>query len=216
LQIKKNIPLKSSWEWIKNAFYTFRESPIHFILLSVLSTLAGFLPLFGAFMGPLFIARFAHIAKKVESGQKITLAILFSDFFSNITLVRLGFLNFTLSTIILLGQYFIEMYVKNLGYDVTNAQIISLITFVLPLLILQISMWIAPIICLNHPEIRPVKAMIISIKIGLYNFITLICYTLLAMVFTILAVLPLGLGLFVWIPIMSISSFYVYKTIFER
>lgn len=212
LVVKKGIQLKSAWEWIKLSFYTFRESPVHFILLSILSTFIGILPMLGSFMGPLFIARFADTARKVEGGEKLTLSTLLSGFFANTTLVRLGFLNFTLSTICLIGQYFIEMYVKSLGHTANAAQTMSVLVFVLPLLILQVAMWISPIICLNNPEIRPVTAMSMSIKVGLYNVATFILYSLLIVVFTILALLPVGLGLFIWIPVMNIASYYVYKT----
>lgn len=212
LVIKKNVELKAALEWIRLSFFTFRELPIHFILLSILSVLVGILPLFGTFMAPLFTARFANIANRVENGEKIQIAMLFGGFFANTTLVRLGFLNFTLNTIFLIGQYFIEMYIKSTGYLVGAGQTLSVMILLVPILILQIAMWISPVICLYNPEIRPITAMGMSIKVGMYNVATLILYSLLVLVFTLLSILPVGLGLFIWIPVLNIISYYVYKT----
>ncbi|HLX52907.1 MAG TPA: hypothetical protein VKR58_03145, partial [Aquella sp.] len=88
----------------------------------------------------------------------------------------------------------------------------AVLIFILPLLILQIAMWISPVICLYYPEIRPVTAMGLSLKVGLYNVSTFLLYSLLVFVFTLLAILPVGLGLFIWVPVLNIASYYVYKT----
>ncbi|HLX52390.1 MAG TPA: hypothetical protein VKR58_00515, partial [Aquella sp.] len=78
LTVRKNLELKASWEWIKSSFYIFRECPVQFILLSILSIFVGLLPLFGAFMAPLFTARFAHIASRVENREKIEISSMFN------------------------------------------------------------------------------------------------------------------------------------------
>lgn|GEM_PF-4159015 len=212
LAVRKNLELKASWEWIKSAFYIFRECPIQFILLSILSILVGLLPLFGAFMAPLFTARFANIASRVETGEKIEISSMFKDFFSNVTLIRLSFLSFSLNAVFLIGQYLVGLYFKNNSQTVNFGQDFAVLIFLLPLLILQIAMWISPIICLNYPEMRPVTAMGLSLKVGLYNVSTFLLYSVLVIVFTLLAILPVGLGLFIWVPVLNIASYYVYKT----
>ncbi|MCC2624227.1 MAG: hypothetical protein K0R14_100 [Burkholderiales bacterium] len=212
LAVRDNLELKASWEWIKSAFYIFREYPVQFILLSIVSILTGLLPLFGAFMAPLFTARFAYIANKVENGEKIEMASLFKDFFANITLIRLSFFNFAINAILLIGQYLIGLYFEDKNQAVNFGKDFVVLLFLLPLLILQIAMWISPIICLNDPKTRPGTAMWMSIKTGLYNVSTFLLYSLLIIVFTLLALLPLGLGLFIWVPVLNIASYYVYKS----
>jgi hypothetical protein len=212
LAVRNNLELKASWEWIRSAFYIFREYPIQFILLSVLSILVGLLPLFGAFMATLFTARFASIVKGIENGEKIEMSSLFKDFFANLMVVRLSFLNFAINAVFLIGQYLIGLYFGDNGQSVNFGKDFIILLFLLPLLVLQIAMWISPIICLNYPDTKPVTAMWMSIKIGLYNVSTFLLYSLLVLVFTILAILPLGLGLFVWVPVLNIASYYVYKS----
>ncbi|MCC2645020.1 MAG: hypothetical protein K0R94_798 [Burkholderiales bacterium] len=212
LAIRKNLELSAGWDWIKSAFYIFREYPTQFIILSILNLLVSFMPLFGAFMTPLFTARFAYIAQMAENGGQIQISTLFKDFFANITLVRLGFLGFSLNAIFLVGQYLLQLYFKQHGITINISEVALNLIFLSPLMILGVAMWLAPIICLNYPEIRPVTAMGLSLKVGLYNVTTFLLYLLLAIAFTLLALLPVGLGLFVWFPVMYITSYYVYKT----
>lgn len=165
-------------------------------------------------MSPLLIARFALLAQKIENQEDIKFSTIFDQLFANITLVRLSFFNFTITAIIFIAQYLFEHVIfKNnhsLPADLLHKVIVSI--SLIPLLILQIAMWLAPIICLNYPEIKPSSAMSLSIKASAYNISTFIVYTLLLVVFTILAILPLGLGLFVWVPVLNITSYYIYKT----
>lgn len=214
LVINKHIEPKYSLEWLRAAFYAFREQPVQFIILSILGVTLNFLPLLGAFILPLLIARFALLTQKIENQEKIMFSSIFSQFFSNLTLVRLSFLNFTLTSIILIVQYVAEYIIlknySNLSADLLHKTII--LVSLIPLMILQMTMWISPIICLNFPEIKPSSAMMLSFKAGIYNVPTFLLYTLLLVVFTILAILPIGLGLIIWIPVLNISSYYIYKT----
>ena len=56
--------------------------------------------------------------------------------------------------------------------------------------------------------------MWMSIKACGLNVITLLVYSLLIVFFTILAVIPVGLGLLVWLPMMSIITYFIYQSIF--
>lgn len=213
LRINNKIEIKSAWEWIRSAFYIFREQPVEFIALSILLVLFGLIPLAGLFVVPLFIGQFARIIAKIESGYKIQFSSLFQDFFANITLLRLAFINFSLNTILLIAKYLLDSYLAD------NAQYIHIghTMFGLAILLVQVfigvSMWLSPIICINYPEIRPVEAMKLSIKAGLYNVIPLLAYSVIVVAFTIIAILPVGLGLFIWTPVFNISTYFIYKTI---
>lgn len=210
LSIRDDVELNSCWEWIKSSFYVFREHPVHFIILSIVAVLFGIIPLFGAFMAPIFLARFALLANRTESGETIQISSLFTGLFANITLVRLSFLYFSLYAIIFIGQHFADIYLKGMPHG------IIVMLFIVPLLILQMAMWISPIICLENPDIRPASAMGLSIKAGLYNVSVLLLFALLIVGFTVLAILPVGLGLLVWVPVYYISSYYVYRSIVIR
>ena len=202
LIINKNIEGKASFEWIRSAFFCFREQPLHFILLSAIFIGIGLLPLFSAFMSPLFNARFAAIAKGIENGERIQISELFNNFFANQTLVRLAFLSFVLVAIIITSMSLV-------GREFA-------VIFLLPLSILLLALWLSPVICLYNPEIQPLSAMWLSIQFAIYNVPVVFMFSIMVLVFTLLAILPLGLGLIIWVPVLNITSYYIYKYAFVR
>ena len=212
LVINKNLELKSSFEWIKKSFYIFRESPVHFVVLGLFNLLIGLLPLLGSFMTPLLLARFASLASMVEREEKINFSHVFEDIFANKMVVRLAFLNFCLNGIILVGQLFYE---NKTGHSLLTrgTDLLMVVGLLIPMFILQIAMWLSPIICLNNPDVKPLQAMWLSIQASMYNIPTFIFYSLLLVVFTLLVLLPLFLGLLIWLPILNISCYFIYKSV---
>jgi hypothetical protein len=230
LVINKNIEAKSSFEWIKSAFFCFREQPIHFILLSIVGIGVTILPLFSAFLSPLFTARFAAIAGKIENNERIQISELFNNFFANATLVRLAFLNFVLIAILVMSMSLV-------GKELS-------VMFLLPLSFLLLALWLSPIICLNNPEVLPLPAMWLSIKFALYNMPVLFLFSIQLLAFTLVMCIPIAICLLIWgpsiilhpsmnpaailtyipsvlcfliwVPVLNITSYYVYKNAFTR
>jgi uncharacterized membrane protein YhdT len=215
LVLNKDIELKRSLDWIKDSFVTFRESPVQFIVLGILSTLLGLIPLFGAFVGPIFVAQFIRLARQVELGQKINFSHLMDGMFSNPTVVRLGFLNFMFSAIWIIAQYLAENWLNRHGVNDISSSYIMLLFFI-PMLFVQLAMWLAPVICLFDPQTSLKTALSLSLKAGLYSILTLLCYSILVALFTILAIIPLGLGLLLWVPILNITTYHIYKSMFTN
>ena len=214
LVISRNVELKASLEWIKASFAIFREKPLQFIVLGIFSTLVSLLPLFGAFMAPLFLVRFAVITNKIQRNEPVLFSTIFDDFFANPQVIRLSLVNFAITAFILICQYILEFIFKQYGIDITTPGSLLMIIFFIPSLILQMALWMSPLICFYNPEIDPLLAMWMSIKACGLNVITLLVYSLLIVFFTILAVIPVGLGLLVWLPMMSIITYFIYQSIF--
>ncbi len=211
LAINKQVELKSSMEWIKHGFYIFREKPLQYIFFGIVCTIITFIPFFGSFLSPILLAKFVQLAKNTEENQEIEYNSLFVDLFVNPNIVRLGFINFCINGLILLVKYF-----SNLGFFRHSAVfiVLELLFLLLPSLILQMSMWLSPAICLNNPDITAVEAMTLSVKAGLYNIPTLIVFGLIVTVITVLALIPLCLGLLGWLPILYLSTYYTYKDMY--
>jgi uncharacterized membrane protein len=219
LVINKNVEVKLSLEWVKRSFVTFREYPLQFILLAIVATIIGLLPFIGAFMTPLFVAQFMVLTEKVESHQPFLLSEVFRGLFSKKIIVRLAFINFCLSATLVTAQYLVELLVTPYMQGVSAASFItspSSIIFMPLILILQVSMWLAPIICLTNKDISPFGAMWWSLKVTCYNVPVLFVYSILITALTLLALLPLGLGLLIWLPILNITSYYVYYSLFSQ
>lgn len=214
LVINRTVELKSALEWIKSSFSTLREKPLQFIVLGIFSTLISLMPAFGAFMAPIFVAKYARLTAQIENNEEVLFSSIFDDLFSNKTVVRLAFVNFCINSLILFGQYFVEGYFKEHGMDVTTPGFAGMVLLFIPVLLLQASMWLSPLICLYNEEVSPFQAMWLSLKASGLNIALLLLYTLFVIFFTILAILPLGLGLLVWLPMLNIVTYFIYKSLF--
>ncbi len=216
LLINRTVELKASIEWLKSSFTTLREKPLQFIVLGIFSTLIGMMPIFGAFMGPLFTARFACLTQKVENNEPILFSTLFNDFFVNKTVVKLALVNLLITTGFFVIQYLVVGVLKQRGIDESSpGSIVMLICYILPVLVLQLAMWLSPIICLYNENITPFQAMWLSLKATAFNVATMFIYAILVIFFTLLALIPLGLGLLIWVPMLNIVTYFIYKSLFS-
>jgi len=212
--INKNLSVKMSLEWLRSAFYIFRESPVVFIVFCLISLLMYIIPVFGWVLDPLIKARYLSLAKEIEDGNHPKLSQLFDNFLTNINLVKLGLINllavllfFTIPSII--DHYFYT----NTTMQVISHQLFGLIFFVI-LVVVQIALWLAPAICLFNPNVSPFFAMKMSLKFGSSNLLLLLGYSLLYLVCTLISIVPFFLGLLIWVPVSNIASYFIYKTAF--
>ena len=215
LLINRNVDLKSGIEWIKASFKIFREKPLQFIVLSVCDSLISLAPGVGPFLSPLFTARFATLASKIERNEEVLFSALFEGFFANKRVIRLGVINACFSMIIIALQYAAENFLTQTG-GATGNDVDSLIglLLLLPIMLLVISTWLSPLICLYNPNVPPLQAMLLSIKACGFNVVTLLLYSLIVLVFSIAALIPFGLGLLIWLPILNITTYFIYKSVF--
>ena len=239
LTIKKNLKLNVSLDWLKQAFITFREQPIQFIILEIFYSLFMFAPFIGAFVTPLIVAKFMQISHRVRNNEQILLKDIFKNMFASGMVVRLAFLNFCLSAIILLAQYLLE---SNSVASIENAPLAvssTALLLAIPTLILGIAMWLSPAICLND-NVNPRAAMWLSLKASAVNILPLLLYSIIIAGISVVVIIPVVgvlvwlwsalhsvviVGLFavigylicvVWFTIMNISTYFVYASIFEH
>lgn len=215
LVINRNVEIKASAEWLKSSFSIFREKPIQFIVLGLINLLIGLIPGFGAFLAPLFTAQFAQLTQKIEKKRTVLMSNLFENFFANKKILHLGFINLCVTTLLFTMQYVMHDRLGDVASNPLTIQV-NLITlaYLLPMIILQMSLWLSPLICLYNEEVTPLQAMWLSIKACGFNIITLLFYSLLVIFFTILAIIPFGIGLIIWLPMMNIVVYFIYKTLF--
>ncbi|MBP9742485.1 MAG: hypothetical protein KBD37_03910 [Burkholderiales bacterium] len=215
LVINRNVEIKASAEWLKSSFSIFREKPIQFIVLGLINILIGLIPGLGAFLAPLFTAQFAQLTLKIEKRHPVLMSNTFENFFANKKVLYLGLINLCATTLLFTLQYIMH---DHLGDATSNPLAIQInpisLAYLIPMIILQMSLWLSPLICLYNEDITPLQAMWLSIKACGFNIITLLIYSLLVIFFTILAIIPFGIGLIIWLPIMDIVVYFIYKTLF--
>ncbi|MCE2706379.1 MAG: hypothetical protein LW807_04815 [Proteobacteria bacterium] len=234
LIIRNDLELKSGLSWIRQAFILFRERPLHFLFLEILNTAFMFLPFISAFVTPLFTAKFMYLAGKTKKVESFSINEIFK-IFNNSFVTRLAFLNFCLSTILLILQFLIESKYPNLsasGYSLT-------LLLTIPTLILGVAMWLSPAICLNY-ETPPKIAMLLSIKASFKNILPLLIYSVVIASISLVIMIPLGaffiwlwsvshsvilitpfaiiayLICVIWFSILNISTYFAYITIFRQ
>ncbi|MCX8515207.1 MAG: hypothetical protein ORN24_06520 [Burkholderiales bacterium] len=217
LEVNNNVEIKSGLEWIKAAFRIFREKPIHFVLLTILNyVLATFLP----FLSPIFVAKYAKITLKIEQNKKVLLSDLYSEFFSDINVVKLTILY---AILFLAVGLFELMLGKNLTDDVIsfagfsfNFNFYSEIIKLIFMLVMGLCMWFAPLICLFNQEITPFKAMLLSFKGCSSNVLAFLVFFLISTALLVLATIPFFLGWIILFPTMNIVTLFIYRNVFHE
>jgi uncharacterized membrane protein len=95
----------------------------------------------------------------------------------------------------------------------------SILVGILVMLLLMVPLlaayWFAPaLIVLNN--LGPVAAMKASFSGCLRNILSFLVYSILMLLLAILAVIPLGLGMLVWLPLAITSTYASYRAIFTE
>jgi hypothetical protein len=236
LAIRNQLKLGYSLLWLKHGFITFREKPIQFFVLEIITSILTFLPFIGAFLGPLLIGRFMDCVDKVDRHQELKMSELLRGIFNNKLLLRLSMLNFSLNAIILLIQYFID---GNTSGGLLNSTLL-ITMLIIPSIMLTMSMWLSPAICLFNNDVEPKQAMWLSIKSCFYNLPLLLAFSILIAAISLLVTLPLFylwltawdnthswfliiplsavvyIICMVWFAILNITTYLVYRTVIYR
>ncbi len=237
LKIRRDLELKSGLIWLKRAFIIFRERPIHFVILQLIYLICMFIPFLGAFVSPLIQARIMHFVAKTEINEPFKVGEIFKGLFSKAMVIRLAFLNFCLSAILMLIQIFIE---SKFGMSDSKAGLTSsglTLILLVPTLLLTIAMWLSPAICQIHDNIEPKIAMLLSLKASAQNILALLFYSIILAGMWIIIVVPICALVFwlwtkayfivlipcaivgfiiiiFWYSIVSIATYFVYKRVF--
>lgn len=234
----QNVPAGRGWSWVVDAFGLFRKNPLIWLALNLVLLLIGaglmMLPVIGTYvlylLTPLFLAGIVSAARDLDSGKDIEIAHLFHGFRSNSTqLVTVG-------GVYLVGQVLISGVMLTIGGPefqqlvatgmagvdapqltpealsrITMAMLVGMALFV-PL---AMATWFAPALVLlgNQPGFR---AMIFSVMACLRNILPFLVYGILTFVLLVLAVIPFGLGLVLWIPVMLLSMYTSYRDLFTE
>jgi len=92
-----------------------------------------------------------------------------------------------------------------LGFLVMMALMVPLLMFY----------WFTPALVMLH-DMPPVAAMKASFRGCLRNIVPFVVYGIVMMLLSLVAMLPLGLGLLVWVPVAVTSTYAAYRTIYTQ
>jgi uncharacterized membrane protein len=80
---------------------------------------------------------------------------------------------------------------------------------------LLMAYWFAPALVMMH-DIAPMAAMKASFRGCLRNIVPFIVYFFVMVVLAFVAMIPIGLGMLVWIPVAMASNYVGYRRIFTE
>ena len=233
----RGLPAGAGISWIGEGWQLFARAPLMWIVSLVLVFLValalGFVPVIGqvAFqlLQPVIAAGFMVACRSLEKGGEFELEHLmqgFSKRLGPLVIVGLIFMLAWLAVIVVVG---VAAGVAALGtmsasdpvgaVEMMVAQPIMVLLFVLIVLAIGLPItaayWFAPVLVMMH-GVKPVAAMKESFFACFRNIVPFILYGLVMMVGAILAVIPFGLGMLVWLPVAIASTYAAYRQIFTE
>jgi hypothetical protein len=229
------LPAGQGMAWIGEGWRLFLRAPLMWVLsiliLFVIFIVLGFIPILGQiaafFLKPILFAGYMVACHSLAVGGEFELEHLFAGFrervgsllilalilfvaFAAIFAVTLGFIAVTVGVSMLTkGTEDMAMALAASAVYIIAALLIML-ALMIPLLM---AYWFAPaLIVLNG--IAPWEAMKASFGASLRNFVPFLVYGIVMTLLAIVAVIPFGLGLLVWVPVALASTYAAYRDMF--
>ena len=232
----QSVPAGRGWQWIVAAFRLFRKNPPIWIVLHLILILIGaglsILPVLGPYLlyllTPLLLGGLMSAAKDIESGQDIEIAHLFRGFRQNTSHL------ITVGGVYLVGQVVISGVMIMLGGPefqqalrvgvqgidpasitpevatrILKALLVGLALFV-PL---AMATWFSPALVILDNQ-SGFAAMGESVRACLRNMQPFLVYGVFSLLLLIVAAIPFGLGLVLWIPVMVLTMYTSYREVF--
>jgi len=219
--------------WIGDGWRIFTRSPgmwivttIVFMVTWILLSILPIISLVSGILGPVFLGGLMLGCDKVHKGGNLELGDLFAGFQRNaggLMLVGLLYLVGWFLIMVFVGFGAFVLVGTTVGFTAEslkdNAAILGPAFLLVGLIAIGLSMplvmaiWFAPALVVFH-DMQAFAAMRASFSGCLRNLWPFLLYGILALAIAIIAVLPVGLGLLVWIPMLWGSLYAGYRDIF--
>ncbi len=224
----RTVAAGQGWHWIADGFDYFKKDPgtwigmmlIGFVLMMILNVIP-LVNFFVAFTTYVWLGGIMLGCKAQYDNEPLKINHLFAGFGDSLfNLIGLGVITMLLMFAIMgiaLGSVFLQIFMGG-EPDITSMEdaagiLISILLACLFIVPVMMMAWFAPpLIVLNKTPLF--KAMAMSFKACLVNIVPFLIYGIVLMVLMFIAMIPLGLGLLVIIPVMYASIFISYKDIF--
>ncbi|SFI77454.1 BPSS1780 family membrane protein [Nitrosomonas sp. Nm34] len=231
----RQVPGKQGLQWILSGFYMFRLSPFVWVLLCftliLIAATLELLPVLGKFiftlLSPVFMAGVMVGCKSLEQGDPLELGHLMVGFRKNtVPLITLGGFYLIgqvliigvfmmiggseLVDMLLYGKRFDEQELMGVMDNILSASIAGLL-LTIPLMM---AMWFAPLLVMFE-NMPPFIAIRKSFFACLKNIIPIQIYLIVLIILGVLAIIPYGIGLFIYIPTVFASIYVSYQDIFH-
>lgn len=229
--IPRQVPAKNAWGWTVQGFHLFKVYPVMWIILIliylVIMVPISMLPSVGSFLSallaPVFAAGFMWASQAVSRGEELEINHLFLGFKRNTTQLMtvggfymLSLLLIAIFVVMSLDKSILELIIAGNELSPEQAQTVLLPVLVALALLVPVIMgyWFAPVLVGLH-NVSPQAAIKLSFIASLRNIFPFFLYGCIFFGLVLLALIPLGLGLVIVIPVMMTSLYASYADIFD-
>lgn len=219
------------FDWLRQGWMMFLANPGVWIgstvLLLVMLMAISIVPLFGQvaahLLAPLFGAGMVQICRHLTDGQQAEVADVFAGFRHNtgplvmvgvffaVGVFGLAFIAFLLVSGGVLSGIIIG-HVVGLKIALSGVMLAGLLVLVLSVPIIMAT-WFAPVLVFFH-DMKPAAAMRASFQAGVKNWLAMVIFGIFLIVSLFFAMLPVGLGLLLLLPVFSGAVYASYRDIF--
>ena len=231
LQGARAVPASRGWGWISEGFSLFRRQPLAWILITVvlaaLMLVSSLVPFLGGLvaqlLAPVFTAGLMQGCRQLEDGDEITVGSLFAGFSSRpARLIGLGALGLAAAVLIfaVVGVVFgigtgafLGVPSQQIGPNEGLGLVLGTLVAAAAGLPVYMAMWFAPaLIVLNDLSVGgAIRSSFIACA---RNMLPFLVYSVALLLLMIAAVIPLGLGLLVLVPVLFTSVYASYRDVF--
>jgi len=221
------------WGWIAGGFGMFKARPVTWILITivlfVLFLAMSLVPVLGGLatlvLYPVFAGGIMLGCHAAAHGDELEVGHIFAGFRNHAgNLAVIGLLSIVAWIVVMIpviavigaGAFFgliggDPQAVAAIGPTVVIAWLVML-GLAVPV---YMALWFAPALVVLR-ELPPIEALKQSFRGCLKNILPFLVYGLVAMVLTVLAAIPFGLGLLVMMPVIMASVYVAYGEVFFR
>ena len=219
------------WRWLVEAFWLVRKQPLSWVAMAAGYLLIHFLvariPMVGApltfFMAPVFAGGFVLQADRAARGETVKMAGMFDGFrlalrpLLNVGMLYLGLMMLAMLVLGVIGGA-MGITVQGEGGPEGLPQLggpvlaFMLVTGAL-MFVLGLCYWFAPAL-VTLDGMGAWEAVRLSLKAGLVNWRAVLFSGLMLSLMLFLALLPLGLGLLLWFPVLYVTAFTGWRDVF--
>jgi len=233
----KGLPVGAGWDWIAKGWGLFTRAPLMWIvalvILFVIAIVMAFITILGSIVFQMLQAVFAGglmlACRTLERGGEFELEHVFAGFSKRFVPLLIVGLVFMVAALVIMLIFFVfaglsllPAFMAGDSEAVSAAAAASIGAMLLGSLVvaalmvpLMAAYWFAPALVMLH-DMAPIEAMKASFFACFRNFVPFLLYGLVMFIAGIIAVIPFGLGMLVWVPVAVASTYVAYRQIFTE
>ena len=219
----REVDIGACFDWLRQGWALFAGNPGAWIgstvLLLVILLAISIVPVFGQIganlLLPIFGAGLLQLCRVQSEGGQAEIVDIFIGFLKNAgPLVMVGVIY---AAGVFGIAFFAVLLAKSglLGRTITPGgfMLAALLVLILSIPVIMAT-WFAPALVFFH-NMKPVDAMKASFEAGIKNWMAMCFFGIILMIMAFFAMLPIGLGLLLLLPVFSGAVYASYRDIFE-